>query len=206
MFARSTTLMARPELIDAGIAFVRGQVMPALAELPGSIGMSLLVDRDSGRCIATSAWESEDALFHSAEEAHQFRMLAAERFGRLVTTQGWEIAVLHRERSSDQGAWLRGTWLTVPPDLIDGGIEYFRGSVLPEVEHLPGFCGASLLVDRQSGHAVCSVSFRNRETMRDNRDHAKALKLTAMQAAGATEIDDREFELAIAHLRVPELV
>jgi heme-degrading monooxygenase HmoA len=199
-------MMARPELMDAGIAFIREQVMPALQELPGSIGVSLLADRQSGRCIATSAWESEDAMHHSAEEARQYRNLAAERFGRLVTTQEWDIAVLHREHSSDDGACVRATWLTVPPDLIDGGIEYFRGSVLPQVEQLPGFCSTSLLVDRRAGRAVSSVSFRSREMMRDNREYATALKVASIQAAGATEIDDHEFDLAVAHLRVPELV
>ena len=206
VFARSTTMMARPELIDAGTAFVRNEVMPALQELPGSIGMSLLVDRDTGRCIATSAWESEDAMFYSTDEASRYRKAAADRFGATPSTAHWEIAVLHRAHSCDDGACVRATWLTVPPDLMDGGIDYFRGSVLPQVEHLPGFCSASLLVSRDSGRAVSSVSFRSRQLMRDYRDQATALKETAMAAAGATEIDDHEFDLAIAHLRVPELV
>lgn len=206
MFARSTTMTARPELVNAGITYIRDQVMPALQELPGAIGMSLLVDRPSGRCIATSSWESEDALHFSASEARRYRGLAAERFGGTPMTEEWEIASLHREHSSNSGACVRATWLTVPPDLMEAGIEYFRYSVLPQVEHLPGFCSASLLVDRGSGHAVSSVSFRSRDAMRDYWDHATALKLASIQAAGATEIDDREFELAIAHLRVPDLV
>ena len=41
--------------------------MPALAAMDGYIGLSMLVDRESGRCIATSAWETEDALRTSTE-------------------------------------------------------------------------------------------------------------------------------------------
>ena len=89
---------------------------------------------------------------------------------------------------------------------MEAGIDYFRHTVLPQIEHLPGFCSASLLVDRGSGRAVSSASFRTRELMEDYWPQATALKVESVQAAGATEIDDCAFDLAIAHLRVPELV
>ena len=100
--------MARPDQIDAGTAYIRDEVMPTLQELPGSIGLSLMVDRESGRCIATSAWESEDALHYSAGEGRRLRNLAAERFGGgAPLVEEWEIAVLHRERGN--GACVRAT-------------------------------------------------------------------------------------------------
>ncbi len=205
MFARSTTMMARPDQIDAGTAYIRDEVMPTLQELPGSIGLSLMVDRESGRCIATSAWESEDALHYSASEGRRLRNLAAERFGGgAPLVEEWEIAVLHRERGN--GACVRATWLTVPPDLMEAGIDYYRDTVLRQIEHLPGFCSASLLVDRGSGRAVSSASFRTRELMEDYWPQATALKVESVRTAGATEIDDCAFDLVIAHLRVPELV
>ena len=54
MYARSTTIQAQSSSIDDGIAFVRDTVMPALEGMDGFVGVSLLVDRQSGRCIATS--------------------------------------------------------------------------------------------------------------------------------------------------------
>jgi heme-degrading monooxygenase HmoA len=67
VYARSTTIQAQPSSIDAGIAQVRDTVMPALAGIDGYVGVSLLVDRRSGRCIATSAWQSEEAMRASEE-------------------------------------------------------------------------------------------------------------------------------------------
>mgnify|MGYP006138478839 CR=1 FL=1 len=50
------------QLVDEGIAMVRDEVMPAVREMDGCIGLSLLVDRSTGMAIVTSAWETEDAM------------------------------------------------------------------------------------------------------------------------------------------------
>ncbi|MDT5106825.1 MAG: hypothetical protein QOI25_4338, partial [Mycobacterium sp.] len=66
VYARSTTINAQSGSIDAGIAHIRDEVLPALRQLDGFVGLSLMVDRDSGRCIATTAWANEDAMRESA--------------------------------------------------------------------------------------------------------------------------------------------
>ena len=206
MYARSTTIQAQPSSIDAGIAHIRDEVMPALQGMPGCVGVSLLVDRQSGRCIATSAWETEEAMLASREHVTPIRDRAAEMFGGTANVEQWEIAALHRDHRSADGAGVRATWVKVPPDQIAQGIEHYKSSVLPQLENLDGFCSASLLVDRASGRAVSSVTFDSLDAMRRNRDQATALKATSMREAGAEELDECEFELALAHLRVPELV
>jgi hypothetical protein len=174
--------------------------------MAGCVGVSLLVDRRSGRCIATSAWETEDAMRASAEQVKPIRDRAAEGFAGTPNVEQWEIVTLHRDHHSPGGAGVRATWVRVAPDQIDQGIEYFKSSVLPQLEGLDGFCSASLLVDRASGRAVSSVTFDSLDAMERNRDRATALKNTSMREAGAEELDECEFELALAHLRVPELV
>jgi hypothetical protein len=54
VYARSTTVLARPGAIDAGIAYVRDEVMPALLGMSGCIGMSMLVDRVGAETRRTS--------------------------------------------------------------------------------------------------------------------------------------------------------
>ncbi|MCV6987205.1 antibiotic biosynthesis monooxygenase [Mycobacterium shinjukuense] len=206
MYARSTTIQAQPQSIDTGIAHVRDVVMPALQEMDGCVGVSLLVDRRSGRCIATSAWETAEAMRATGEQVTPIRDRCAEMFGGTAAVEEWEIASMHRDHRSADGACVRATWVKVPPDQVDQGIEYYKSSVLPQIEALDGFCSASLLVDRASGRAVASTTFDSLAAMDRNREQATALKTRSLREAGGEELDECEFELALAHLRVPELV
>lgn len=205
MYARSTSIQAQTSKIDAGIAYVRDEVMPALQDMDGYVGLSLLVDRESGRCIATSAWETEDALRTSTDQAAPLRDRASEIFGGDVTVEPWEIGVLHRDHRSNEGACVRATWLKMPPDQTDRAIEFYKTSVLPSLEDLEGFCSASLMINRSSGRGVSSATFDSRDAMDRNREQAKELRNTRTRELGADIIDVGEFELAIAHLRVPEM-
>jgi hypothetical protein len=207
VFARSTTIQAQPSSIDAGIAHVRDEIMPVVQAMDGCVGISLLADRDTGRCIVTTSWETEDAMRASRERVRPLRDRAAEAFGSGDTqVDEWEIAVLHRDHRSANGACVRATWLKVAPGLLDRTIDFYRTSVLPSMEELEGFCSASLMIDRGTGHCVSSASFDSREAMDHNREKARSLRASRLRELGADQLDVHEFELAIAHLRVPEMV
>ena len=205
MYARATTIQAQPSSIDDGIAHVRDEVMPALMGVEGCVGLSLLVDRESGRCIATSAWQSEEAMRASEEQVGPIRERAAELFGGSTQVNEWEIAVLHRNHQSPEGACVRATWMEVNSAQMDQAVDIFRMTSLPAIEELEGFCSASLMVDRSSGRAVSSVTYDSHEAMERNREQAGTVRAAGAQDAGANVLDVAEFELAVAHLRVPEM-
>jgi heme-degrading monooxygenase HmoA len=208
VYARSTTIQAQPSSIDAGVAHIRDAVMPRLQEVDGCVGLSLLADQQTGRCIVTSSWETEEAMNGSAEQVAAIRDQAAQAFGGIDSpmVEEWEIAALHRDHRSGEGACARAIWVKLPPDQLDAGIEFYKTSVVPDLEALDGFCSASLLVDRASGRAVTCTSFDSLEAMERSREQTTALKNTKILEAGAEELDDGEFALRLAHLRAPELV
>ncbi|HET6292166.1 MAG TPA: antibiotic biosynthesis monooxygenase [Kribbella sp.] len=205
VYARSTTFMARPESIDAGVAEVRDQVMPRIQRMEGCVGLSMLADRESGRCIATSAWRSEEAMRASDEELRPVRDRVGEMLGASPQVDEWEIAVLHRDHRSAEGACVRVTWVRVDPADMDRAIDVYKLASLPRAEELAGFCSASLLVDRSSGRAVSSVTYDSIAAMENNREAAASMRSAASKDAGAEVLDTGEFELAVAHLRVPEM-
>ncbi|MGW6335556.1 antibiotic biosynthesis monooxygenase [Nocardia rhamnosiphila] len=205
MFARSTTIQAQPSAIDAGIAHMRDVVLPALREIPGCIGLSLMVDRDNGHCIATSAWESEEAMHDSRERVGPIRDRALATFRGGAQVEEWEIASLHRAHHADEGACVRATWVKTDPSRLDSAIEIYKSHTLPAMEGLEGFCSASLMVNRKSGRAVSCTSYDSAAAMRASREQSASLRVDAARRTGVEALDVREFELALAHLRVPEM-
>jgi heme-degrading monooxygenase HmoA len=206
VYARSTTIQADQSSIDAGVAHVRDEVLPALKQLDGFIGLSMMVDRESGRCIATSAWQSEDAMRASADQVQPVRERAAEILGGSPEVEEWEIAVMHRDHPTHEDAWVRSAWLQTEPGGVEGLIDSYKVGALPQIEGLDGFCSASFMVNRASGRAVSSTCFESRAALDASREQADRIRSAGTQQANASVQDVSEFELAVAHLRVPELV
>jgi len=206
MHARSTTFRDTPAAVDAGIAMVRDEVMPAVQEMAGCVGLSMLVDRESGSSIVTTAWESQEALRASASLVAPLRDRAQQLFGSRPEVQTWEIGVLHRRHAVGAGAVARVTWSRVQREQMDGHRELFASQILPKVEQLPGFCSASLLLDRHTGRTTIAVAYQSREALERNRSAALGLRAEALRRLPSELLDVAEFEVALAHLRVPETV
>ena len=207
MFARSTSIQARSTMIDDGIAHVRDTVMPALSHIDGYLGLSLMIDRASGRAIVTSAWRSADMMRTSADRVMTIRDDAARRFGADGTeVEGWEVAVMHRAHHAREGTWTRATWLGLGDTDPAEAIEMFKSGTLAKIEDLPGFCSASLMVNRADGRAVTTVGYDDRSSLEYSREGASAVRDQAARAMDAHILDVAEFELVLAHLHVPELV
>lgn len=207
MYARSNTIQAQLSSIDAGIAFMRDEVMSELGGMPGWVGLSLLVDRESGRCIVTTAWESENAMHDSASRVRQLRNRARDIFGGdgpLI--EEWEIAALHRLHHAGEGACARVTWTRADADRIDSAISVFRSMAMPAMEQMDGFCSVSLMVDRTAGRGVSCATFDSAEALARTAQEAADMRARAAEQAGIAVTEVAEFELALAHLRVPELV
>ena len=206
MYARTTTVRGDPRAVEDGITFVRDDVWPMVERMDGCIGMSMLADREAGRCIVTSAWASEDAMRASTDAVQESRRRAAEVMrAETVDIAEWEIAVLHRSRPAGDAACVRATWIDVPADRVDGMIDAFRMSLLPRLDDFPGFCSVSLLVDRLGHRAVAAVTYEDRAALERTREQGAALREEFSRAMNSTITEVAEFDLAMAHLHVPEM-
>jgi len=206
MYARTTTVQGDPGAVDDGVEYVRDAVRPMLLNTSGCVGMSMLADRRVGRCIVTSAWATEEAVRASAEVVRDSRSRVAEVLrAATVDIREWEIAVLHRVHPAGDGAAARVIWSEGTPDRLDRTVDAFRLALLPRLEQLPGFCSASLLVDRATGEASTTTTYASRGALLRSREQGAALREEFAGDVGARIAEVGEFDLAVAHLRVPEL-
>lgn len=206
MYARSTTFKGRTEAVDDAIALVRDEVMPAVQEMDGSVGLSMLVDRATGTGIVTTAWESQQAMRGSAGRVAPLRERAQQLFTAAPEVREWEIGVLHRAHHTPEGACARVTWTRMPRERMDTNREMFADEVLPRLEQLPGFCSASLLLDRDTGRGALAIVYDSADALAGSRQAAAGIRTEVLQAMASELLDVAEFEVALAHLRVPETV
>jgi hypothetical protein len=205
MYARSTTVHADPQRIDAGIAHIRDEVMPAVQSMPGCMGLSMLCDRDSGRCIATTSWDSEESMSASREAVRAMRQQAVDVMGGQFDVQEWEITVLHRAHQAPEGACCRVTWTRGDPARMDDMTETLRTGILPRLDEIPGFCSVSSMGDRQTGMGVLTATYDDRAALERSAEAVRGMREQFTQQMGLEVTDMAEFELVIHHLRVPEM-
>jgi hypothetical protein len=200
MYARSTTFHGRPESIDAGIKFFKTEVAPVLYRIDGCRGLSLLVDRQTGDCIATSSWESEDTMLASDKQLRPIRDRGRDVLGGPMQIDAWEVAVMHRTHHGEcaRVSWLKGD--------VDAMIGTFRVGILPRLEQTPGFCSASLLVDHSSALGCATTSWDDLPAMEASRMAADDMRNRVADDANGEIVEVHEFELAHSHLHVPEMV
>ncbi|HEU5044067.1 MAG TPA: hypothetical protein VFT75_08030 [Nocardioidaceae bacterium] len=206
MFARTITIDSRPEFMDQGIAYIRDTVFPEVNTVPGCVGLSLVADRSTGRCIATSAWETEQAMRDSEAAVRPTRQRAADFLGGAPDVDLWEIAIMHRMHPTPEGACVRSSWLRGDPADMDDMLAVFRTATLPALEGFDGFCSASLLVNRAEGRSLATIAYDSRDALMATREKADELRARTASGMGGKVEDVREFDLVHAHLHAPELV
>lgn len=159
----------------------------------------MLVDRETGQCIATSSWENEEAMRANDEQLRPIRDRGREILGGSMQVDEWEIAVMHRTHHGEccRVSWLQGD--------LDAMTETFRAGILPELEQTPGFCSASLLVNQSAGLGCATTAWETRAAMEASRVSADDMRSRAASDAGGEIVDVHEFDLAYAHLHIPEM-
>jgi quinol monooxygenase YgiN len=207
VFARTTIIQGDPAKLDEELMHMRDQVLPEVTRMDGCMGVSMLVSRESGRCILTTAWESQEARDDSLAKVRPLREDAERRMSSGPSeVYQWEVAAVHRDHPVPEGACARLTWVkATDTSNVDRMTDIYKVGVLPRLQDFDGFCSASLFVDRESSRGVGTVIFDRRDQLEGTRDATRRIRERATGEMGATVEDVEELEVAFAHLHVPEM-
>ncbi len=94
MFARVSTFQGPPDRTADGIRVAREQILPAARLQDGFLGIYLLFDRESGRSLSITLWETEEDMRASEEAALRARTESADVSGDVVVgVERYEVAL-----------------------------------------------------------------------------------------------------------------
>jgi heme-degrading monooxygenase HmoA len=85
MFARMFTIEGRREQLDEFARVGEKKVLPALQRLDGFEGLLVLANRQNGKILIVTLWQSEEVVRSSEEASYWFRAFSAEAAGGEVT-------------------------------------------------------------------------------------------------------------------------
>ena len=99
MYARVSIFEGgNPEQIDDSLQQARDEVLPRAKQMDGFKGMIALADRQSGKTLGITFWESEEAMRASEEAANQLRQESAEIGGEEIAgVERYEVGLFEVE-------------------------------------------------------------------------------------------------------------
>ena len=81
MYARASSMSGDPAKVDEAEKILESTLYAQLEQVDGFKGVVALAQRDTGRSLVVTFWDSEGAMTASEERANQMRSAAATEIG-----------------------------------------------------------------------------------------------------------------------------
>jgi hypothetical protein len=118
VFARVSEFEARPEQLDEMSREGVEHILPALRMQDGFSGGLVLVDRQSGKVLAVTLWESEQAMDAAEDASYWLRTFSAEiGGGKVRSVERYEVffSAVQEAPLSERSGESRSTEARLPP-------------------------------------------------------------------------------------------
>lgn len=170
MWARVSLYRGGPEQVQATIARIQAEGIPALHRLTGFSGGFWVVNRDHTEGLNLTLWASEEALKATAEATQALRDTGSQASRveqvdvRPYEVLAWSMvdgASAMEGRAARLGRF-RGTF---PGQLMDEHLRYLQEEFMGFLGQLPGSRGSFWLVDRPVGDMLSFTVWASREDL-----------------------------------------
>ncbi len=105
MHARVTTMEGSSERLDEGLREIKEDVLPQLQQQDGFKGFVVFDNRQNGKLVGFSLWESEQAMQASEEVGDRTRRESAQTMGDTIAgVERYEVALFEVPSAGPVGA------------------------------------------------------------------------------------------------------
>jgi heme-degrading monooxygenase HmoA len=105
MHARVTTMEGSSERLDEGLREIKEEVLPQLQQQDGFKGFVVFDNRQNGKLVGFSLWESEQAMQASEEVADRTRRESAQTMSDTIAgVERYEVALFEVPSAGPVGA------------------------------------------------------------------------------------------------------
>ena len=168
-----------------------------LAAQPGYRGMGLFADRELGKLLIGTWWESEKARQDSDDALHTRRAELLHAFATAMTLDNWEVVAATRPEQLSAGACMRQSRMDFDPMDADLAAETMRSMVMDRLKALPGVIGVAMFMNRSAGRSAISVVYQDRSALVQSRSPVARLRDEAVGKAHSTVRSVEEFEAVL---------
>jgi len=187
MYARVLTFTGTHD-IDAGVSYIRQEVVPVLHAQHGYRGLTVSADRAGSVMGVLSLWETAADRSASDSALGKARREGQQIAGGELTVEHFEQATQLLARPPVAGCALAVVRLHMDPAAVDDNTEFFQSTVAPQIEALPGFCALRQLLDRSAGREIVGSVWESRAAMEAAME--RMAELRAMGEARGITFDE----------------
>lgn len=201
LYVRSMYATGDPARIDAALDGVVREAPGLLSENAGYRRFGLFADRDLGKIVMSSWWETADARTQSDARLRERRMELLRPFADTVTTDQWEAPSYTAMPDVPDGAFMRMGRTEFDPADADVYVRTFQDFGRAKLEAIDGLVAAALFIDRAAGRAAVGTLHRDEAALASSRAAQSAVRGEALRKARVTLRSIEEFEVVMLHRR-----
>ncbi|GAA2822031.1 hypothetical protein GCM10010441_53060 [Kitasatospora paracochleata] len=196
MYVRTIYMTGDPALADKTLEGLKAESVALLSGQAGYRGFSIFSDRQLGKILLGSWWDTAQHERDSYAALRDQRQELLAVFGGTITVDSWEAAVARRG-DAPPGAGFRLVRIGFDPAGVDRLVNAVETTAIPGLEAMDGFVGGALLIDRTRGIGSVGAIFRDRAALDASRGPQAQLRSRASEAGGARVLGLEEFDVEL---------
>jgi hypothetical protein len=188
------------------VTYIEREVRPAVEARPGSLGISVLEDRERGVAIFGSVWATSGEMSGSENTEAPLRGELARRAGGPVSVENYQVPVfelVERQALTRRCHAVRLTRIQVRPSLVDDVIGVVADIAVPSLIEAPGFCDALLFADPASGRLISQTVWRDPGARAAAPGIAAIVRAEVPDEAGGGVRAVEDYDLVFSSLQEP---